>query len=172
MSIDLSSFHDETVFSIYIEEKLEKSSLDINGRYIKFMEPIKYEGEIYKVNGDKLLHININYKYEEICGRCLEPFVKEQNTVLSGKLMKKTGKIIEFEEDNDEAIYYEGENLNLSPYITSMVILSLPMKPLCDETCKGLCPKCGVNHNKEECDCVVEDIDPRLAKLKDFFSEK
>ena len=172
MNIDLSGFHDETVSSIHIEGKLEKNTLDINGRRIKFIEPIRYEGEIYKVNGDRLLHININYKYEEACGRCLESFIKEENTVLSGKLVKKTDKITEAEEDDEEAIYYEGENLDLSQYIMSMVILSLPMKPLCDEKCKGLCPKCGTNHNKEECDCVVEDIDPRLAKLKDFFPEK
>lgn len=173
MNIDLSKFHDETVSSIHIEEKLEKSTLDINGRGIKFIEPIRYEGEIYKViNGDKLLHINIYYKYEEACGRCLESFIKEGNTVLSGKLVEKMDKVTQDEEDDEEIIYYIGEKLDLSEYIMSMVILSLPMKPLCDKECKGLCPKCGTNHNKEECDCVVENIDPRLAKLKDFFPEK
>ena len=40
---------------------------------------------------------------------------------------------------------------------------------LCNENCKGLCPVCGCNLNVEECSCEVEDIDPRLAVLKDFL---
>ena len=171
MGIDLSSFRDETISSIHIEEILEQDTLNINGRDIKFIEPIKYEGDIYKVDGDRQLHININYKYEEACGRCLESFTREENTVLSGKIIKKMDKITQ-DEDDEEAIYYQGEELNLSQYIINMIILSLPMKPLCDEKCKGLCPKCGANHNKEECNCVIENIDPRLAKLKDFFPDK
>lgn len=167
MSIDLSSFQEEVVSSIKIEEKLEKSSLDINGRKIRFIEPIEYKGEIYKVNGDKLIHVDITYKYEEACGRCLETFTKEENTVLSGKLVEKNDEITR--DDEEEVIYYSGQKLDLTEDIMSMVILSLPMKPLCDEECEGLCPKCGANHNKEECDCVVENIDPRLAKLKDLF---
>ena len=171
MYVDLSSFHDETVSSIHIEGELQKSSLNINGRKIKFIEPIRYEGEIYRVDGDKSLHINIDFKYEEVCGRCLEPFIREENTVLSGKLIQKVDEIAQYEED--DFIYYDDNgNLDLTEDIIDMVILSFPMKPLCDEGCKGLCPKCGANHNKEECDCVVDDIDPRLAKLKDFFPKE
>ncbi|MCF6466412.1 YceD family protein [Clostridium sp. Cult2] len=170
MSIDLSNFRDNAVSSIPVKGKLEKDIIDINGRKIKFIEPIKYDGEIYRVDKDKLLHLNISYLYEEACGRCLEPFVKEEKTVLSGKLVEKTDKI--GLDDEDEIIYYKDEKLDLAEYIISSIILSLPMKPLCHEECKGLCPKCGANHNKEDCQCVIEDVDPRLAILKDLFPKK
>ena len=139
-------------------------------RKIKFIEPIKYEGEIYKVDKDKLLHLNIIFTYEEACGRCLEPFIREEKTVLTGKLVEKTDKANQ--EEEDEIIYYTDEKLDLAEYIISSIILFLPMKPLCNKECKGLCPKCGTNHNKENCQCVIEDVDPRLAILKDFFPEK
>ncbi|MGB9809870.1 MAG: YceD family protein, partial [Caldanaerobacter sp.] len=45
------------------------------------------------------------------------------------------------------------------------VILSLPMKFLCKEDCKGLCPICGTNLNYGSCSCKREDIDPRLEVL-------
>lgn len=170
MCIDLSALYDEAVLSLHVEKELQKDSLEINGRKIRFIGPIKYEGEIYKAQGDKLLHINITYKYEEACGRCLESFIKEGSAVLTGRLVEKVDEVTQDEEE--DFIYYVGEKLDLTEDIMSMVILSLPMKPLCDEECKGLCPKCGTNHNKEECNCVVEDIDPRLAKLKDFFPKK
>ena len=170
MNVDLSNFRDEAVSSSPVKGKLEKDFLDVNGRKIKFIEPIRYEGEIYRVDKDKLLHLNIFYNYEEACGRCLELFTKEEESVLSGKLIEKMDRI-DFDGE-DEVIYYSYEELDLDEYIISTIILSLPMKPLCHDECKGLCPKCGTNRNKEECQCVIEDVDPRLAILKDLFPKK
>jgi uncharacterized protein len=171
MSIDLSGFYDEAVMSLPVEGELQRDFLDIDGRKIKFIDPIKYQGEIYRAQGEKLLHIDIRCKYEEACGRCLEPFVNVIDTVLSGRLIEKVDEITQ-DEDDDDLIYYVGEKLDLTEDIMSMVILSLPMKPLCDEECKGLCPQCGANLNREECNCVVENVDPRLLVLKDFFPKK
>ncbi len=69
-------------------------------------------------------------------------------------------------------IYYDGEELDITEDIRDMVILSLPMKPLCSDTCKGLCPKCGTNLNEEKCNCVLEEIDPRLEKLREFVPKE
>ena len=46
--------------------------------------------------------------------------------------------------------------------------LALPMKPLCQEDCRGLCPQCGVNRNTGTCDCNVQWEDPRLAALRNL----
>ena len=62
--------------------------------------------------------------------------------------------------------YYAGEIIDLVPLITEQIILQVPMKALCGETCRGLCPRCGVNLNLASCNCRNEDIDPRLAVLK------
>ncbi|MCF6461041.1 YceD family protein [Clostridium sp. Cult3] len=169
MSIDLSDFREEAVLSIQVEGELDKDALKINGRKIKFLKPIEYKGDIFRTQGDKIVHIDIHYEYEEACGRCLTPFSREKDTVLSGRLINDSDEILD---DEDEVIYYKGEELDLTEDIMDMVILSLPMKPLCNEDCKGLCPKCGINLNKEECDCVLEEIDPRLEKLKDFFPKE
>jgi uncharacterized protein len=167
MKMDLSRLRDENVSSIVLNGQVEKDQVDIDGRRIRFIEPIKYEGEIYKVDDDYLIHIDVIYKYEEICGRCLEPFIKEERTFLSGKLVKKSDETMEDEEG--EIIYYSDEKLDLTEEIMTMVYLSLPMKPLCKVECKGICPQCGANLNVEECNCIVEDIDPRFAVLKDLW---
>ena len=44
------------------------------------------------------------------------------------------------------------------------------MKTVCRGDCQGLCPLCGRNLNNAQCDCNREKLDPRLLKLKDFFS--
>lgn len=170
MNIDLRDFQDDAVSSVHVDDKIHPSSLDINGRNIKFIEPIRYEGDIYKVGRDRLVHINIYYKYEEACGRCLESYIMEDNTVLTGKLVEETGK--ESYEEEGDLIYYTEDKLDLSDDIMDMVILSLPMKPLCNKKCKGLCPKCGINLNENQCDCEFDYVDPRFEKLKDLFPKE
>jgi uncharacterized protein len=44
--------------------------------------------------------------------------------------------------------------------------LALPMKPLCRDECRGLCPVCGINRNRETCDCQSAWVDPRLDALR------
>jgi uncharacterized protein len=50
--------------------------------------------------------------------------------------------------------------------------LSLPMKPLCAEDCKGLCPVCGTNLNRGTCQCQRSWDDPRFAALKNLRANK
>jgi uncharacterized protein len=50
--------------------------------------------------------------------------------------------------------------------------LVLPMKPLCAQSCRGLCPECGANLNRTECDCQPRWEDPRLAPLKGLLNHQ
>ena len=75
------------------------------------------------------------------------------------------------EDDQENCNYIVGQEIDLLPSIRQEILLSLPMKPLCQETCKGLCPECGVNKNLQQCPCNTERIDPRLADLADFFKK-
>jgi uncharacterized protein len=170
MSIDLTSFLDRIVSNLHLEESLKIENINVNGRKIDFTEPVKFTGDIYKVDEDNFLSGNIHFKYKENCARCLKEFVQEINTAISGKLIEGSKKIKETDEDEEDLkIYYEGNNIDLTESVVSAIILSLPMKSLCKEDCKGLCPKCGKNLNEGKCDCVEDYIDPRLAKLKEFL---
>ncbi|QQY80766.1 uncharacterized protein EDD65_10597 [Keratinibaculum paraultunense] len=169
MNIDLSELQKEDVLSIHIEGELNKNVLDASERNIKNLKYVEYRGDIYKADEGKIVHVDIHYEYEEVCSRCLTIFTGKGSTILSGRLIKNNNEI---EEIDDEIIYYNGENVDLTDDILDMVILSLPMKPLCKKDCKGLCPKCGINLNKRKCDCVLEGIDPRLEKLKDFVPKE
>ncbi len=73
--------------------------------------------------------------------------------------------------DDLDIYYVEGHNLDLEKLALSELIIDLPMKVLCSETCKGICNQCGVNLNKETCNCDRSDIDPRLAVFTDLMRE-
>ena len=60
---------------------------------------------------------------------------------------------------------YDGETLDLEPLLREQFVLAIPFAPLCIESCKGLCPQCGIDRNAGTCTCEAP-VDPRLAALK------
>ena len=60
----------------------------------------------------------------------------------------------------------EGGFIDLSPIVREEGVLAVPIQALCRSDCKGLCPQCGTNWNEAACDCVNDDIDPRLEALR------
>ena len=69
------------------------------------------------------------------------------------------------EDDLTTAFYSEGA-LDVIDMLREQFVLVLPMKPLCAQSCRGLCPDCGANLNRTECGCKPVWDDPRLAPLK------
>jgi len=129
------------------------------------MSPFHFQGEIFR-NADKIF-LQLDFKGEITfkCSRCTENVSK----VITGTL--DTEIISAAEEENGDGLYLKGDILDLREVLLEGITLALPMKILCREDCKGLCPNCGVNLNIKECSCKTEKIDPRLEKLKYFFSD-
>jgi uncharacterized protein len=95
------------------------------------------------------------------CGRCLVPFIHPMEVEFA---LTYTGdrpggpETIDAEAremDAGEAglIYFQGEEIDLTEGIQEQVILSFPLRPLCRETCRGLCARCGADLNRERCRC-------------------
>ena len=75
------------------------------------------------------------------------------------------------EDDLTTAFYQEGA-LDVIDLLREQFQLALPMKPLCSEACRGLCPECGANLNRTECECKPVWEDPRLAALKGLLNRQ
>ena len=71
----------------------------------------------------------------------------------------------EVNEDDLDVFPFDGERIDLEPLLREQFVLAVPYAPLCSETCKGLCPPCGIDRNTASCTCEPP-IDPRLAALK------
>ncbi len=74
----------------------------------------------------------------------------------------------ELSEDNE--LYMEGYELDGDAILHNELIMGLPMKVLCKDDCKGLCPVCGSNRNEGECGCDTFVPDPRMAAIQDIFN--
>ncbi len=96
------------------------------------------------------------YDLRLTCSRCLKDIKQHEKRNFHLEFKKKAGYTIDAklprEADQTEIEYIVENNcIDLGPFLRDEIILSVPMKPLCSEECKGLCPICGVNLNKTTC---------------------
>jgi uncharacterized protein len=112
----------------------------------------------------------LSTRVEAACARCLEPVtraVERQFDLLYRPQGSDAGKEeLSVTAADAEIGYYQGDGLLLEDVLREQVLLSLPVKTLCQEDCKGLCPQCGQNLNVELCACTQPLSDPRWSTLK------
>ena len=106
------------------------------------------------------------------CARCLDP-VRQDVARTFDLLYRPLGTDAGNEELSVTAAeaeigYYQGEGLLLEDALREQVLLAIPLKVVCREDCKGLCPSCGKNRNADPCSCAPVVGDPRWAALKDL----
>ncbi|HEX8817225.1 MAG TPA: DUF177 domain-containing protein [Terriglobales bacterium] len=106
------------------------------------------------------------------CARCLEPVAQKVDRkfdLLYRPLGSDAGKEeLSVTGAEAEVGYYQGNGLSLEDVLREQVLLALPLKAICREDCKGLCPHCGKNLNVENCSCQEPADDPRWLQLKEI----
>ncbi|MHB9072088.1 MAG: YceD family protein [Desulfobaccales bacterium] len=107
------------------------------------------------------------------CSRCLTPFshpvAADFDLLLAPAPETAAAADEELSPAELDQDYYTGEVVDLESILREQIILMIPVKPLCDEVCKGLCPQCGADLNRETCHCRSEAVNSPfadLAKLK------
>ena len=163
--------------------KIKVSNLS-NGRYDYDLEGKASDLEIYepyignfmtnvvlsKFDNQIILDAETGITANLICDRCANEF---QSVIKSNfrnvYLFSVNIKDSEGEKEDVVFIHPDTDKIDLDKDIRDYAVLAVPMKNLCSEDCKGLCPKCGKNLNEGLCDCNEENIDPRwepIQKLK------
>jgi uncharacterized protein len=106
------------------------------------------------------------------CSRCVESF---ERPIRADFLLTIVPDAAEFgvgetrlPEEDVNLFYAKDGKVDLGEIAREQIYLHLPLKPVCDPACKGLCPTCGGNRNRIECACTREEVDPRLQPLLEF----
>ena len=103
------------------------------------------------------------------CARCLEP-IEDTLTLDVQELYAYEGSTTQATSEEDEVRLVEGDFLDLEPMARDTVVLSLPLSPVCDEDCSGLCVDCGQRIDDLPADHAHEITDPRWAGLAERFA--
>ena len=110
------------------------------------------------------------------CGRCLEEFEVPVDARFELRYVPQPDAATEGEreigEDDLTTSFYREGTLDVIEMLREQFQLALPMKPLCAESCRGLCPDCGANLNRTACGCKPKWTDPRLAPLKELLNRE
>jgi uncharacterized protein len=167
LSLNLAKIRDahERFEQVYRPEQLA-----VSDDAFRVAAPVNLAFDIHKDKDQFRLVGSVNTTLELPCSRCLEPFMWPVDSSFDLRYQphaRNTGEgEREIEEDDLTTAFYENDTIDLGQMMREQFFLALPMKPLCRDECKGLCPACGINWNKGACNCSNQWEDPRLAVLK------
>jgi uncharacterized protein len=140
------------------------------GDTYRIAAPVEVTFDIHKDKEKFRLAGRVKTELELACSRCLEPFRFPVDAPFDVRFLPASELNVEgereVEEEDLETSFYKDDQIDLNELLREQFYLALPMKPLCTEDCKGLCPQCGINLNTGSCDCAPAWEDPRLAPLK------
>ena len=138
----------------------------------RVVTPVSLAFEINKDKDRFRLIGTVAAELELPCSRCLEPFRLPVSSSFDLRYLPLPAATAsadserEVTEDDLETSYYQDDQIDMNELLREQFYLVLPMKPLCRDECKGLCPSCGTNQNTETCACAPSWEDPRLAALR------
>mgnify|MGYP000325706386 CR=1 FL=1 len=164
-----------------LDEPLDPVSLHVEGE-LRLLSGGRLRCHVEIVDGTTV-HVRgrLAASIEPECGRCLERYPVSADQELDLFYLPRSVAQAEEQEEEVELSdrevvvgYYEGERLDLGDLVREQLYLSLPLKPLCQQECRGLCPTCGRNLNTGACGCPPPEKpeDPRLSPLRELIGKK
>ena len=176
MIIDLKVLSNETRHFEFSIDRDWWYSDEADDQNVELDAPLKADLEIYKIDERFALSGEVNGELRTKCDRCLEPYpLTIQSSFKSIMTLPppETDKVeIELVENDMQVGFITSHEVDLREVVREQVYLSLPIKSLCKENCKGLCPSCGVNLNFMVCQCPKEQGHPAFMKLKSLKMEE
>ncbi len=171
-----------------LDVTLDVNSLKPEGVEALPMGEVTVRGTLTPMIGQYLFQGTVEGVYSQPCARCLEsaeipvslPVVwtfEEGSDRRTGQEDDEEDSGVEVEEEAYGLYAYQGTSLDLTWPVWTEVALALPVKFVCREDCRGLCPVCGGNRNVEPCTCSEEVIEETpvqnsgFAGLKDLFPD-
>jgi uncharacterized protein len=141
------------------------------------MGPVSFQGRLQKADAGFVLSGQLRFGGTVACARCLGPVPFEKDETVSWVFAPAHIKPLheradrpdeddaELEAGDLDVIYYDDLTLPFDPLIEEQLQLEMPMKALCRDDCRGLCPQCGNDRNVSACSCV-EPADTRWSALQ------
>ncbi len=124
-------------------------------------------GTVRNHAGYMLLECAVTVNAKTLCGRCDSYF----DWHCSYDMQSPVAIHLQNADEHDEYIVCEDGKLDVADAVRCFVSLELPLKFVCKDDCKGLCPICGHDLNNGSCGCTAKESDPRWAALKDYFKD-
>ena len=179
MLLDLSKLHGQRE---HVERTLQPAALGPDDPDYRVVSPVELSMDVSKVGADVFQASGrVQTRLEFACSRCLEPYEVPIDATFELRYVPQPqagdasasedhAEEREIGEDDLTTAFYKDGLLDIGDLLREQFQLALPMKPLCSDACRGLCPQCGANRNRMDCGCSAAWEDPRLAPLKSLLN--
>ena len=146
----------------------------------QFLSPVTINLKLYRVNdmyrGEGDVATSVRFQ----CSRCLEDFVypvyAEFDLNFSAEPDSTSDSCLqgEYEVRAEQAglVSFSDDEIDLTEPMQDQVLMALPIRPLCREDCRGLCPQCGIDLNFSSCGCEKIVFNPKFQNLAELDVKK
>ncbi|NSW89791.1 MAG: DUF177 domain-containing protein [Firmicutes bacterium] len=165
MKINISDIlkNESGCLEIEYNDKVEGLESPINGYTLP--GNVSFKGTLTRLKGLLNFVGIIKFEYDINCYRCLNNIHGNMSIGVNENILNAARVT-----PQDDVFTYEGDYLDIDIILKNYIILNLPMKQICSDECKGLCPICGSNLNEGKCSCSEERyVNPQMEVLKFFF---
>lgn len=142
---------------------------------IRLTEPAAVKGTVRRSGNEVLVNGHIDARAQVECDRCLQTVEAPVSADFALEYITgseyESSDVAELTEAEMSVSVFDGEAIDVDEIVKEQILLAVPTRMLCREDCKGICPQCGIDKNTGECQCVIDEIDPRWAALKNLKTE-
>ncbi len=157
-----------------VSRDFEFSSIDLIDENTVFLSPARADVVVRKIGDEVMVKGRLTARLSFVCGRCLGPYEFPVDAAFDLFYLPEDLDTMKDELDEEEVdrMFYRHRRLDLREIILEQLNLTIPLKPICSETCEGICAVCGQLRQEGRCSCLVQEPEPRLQKLKNFVRDK
>jgi uncharacterized protein len=147
-----------------VERDALLDGLRVSGSQVPDGVRVSVDVELQAVNDGIVAVGTVRAPWTGECRRCLK--------AAGGEIVGEVHEVYERDPVEGETRLLRDATVDLTELARDAVLLELPVAPLCEDDCAGLCPSCGADRNETRCDCAAEESDPRWAALSDLRFEE
>ena len=151
MQLDLKKLFEVGDQPVVFDYAMDMSQMEQWGEK-PFCKPVAVKGKVVNRAGIVTLTYSADVLFSVSCARCLAPLEQCRHLEFTHTVVRQLNQ-----QDDDDYVVVADGLLHLDTLVQADIVLELPTRVLCSADCKGLCPICGVNLNKKQCDCQPEE---------------
>lgn len=155
-----------------VDVELDAQGIDLADAGAALAGDLRLQGHVRKAGEEMVLEGTLRAPFNLVCSRCLKDFLRHFQFDVSATYVQppegRSAKGAATDLDEDNGIMFFDDEIDLLNGVHEDLVLNIPVKPLCKEDCRGLCPQCGADLNEGECTCRKEAADFRFEPLRDI----
>jgi uncharacterized protein len=137
-----------------------------------FLAPLDYHLTFTREYDLIRVHGRVETRVGLTCSRCLKEYESDISSPFTIFYSRATDlpldEEVELAEEDLISASYTGDEIDLAPEIAEQVLLEIPLKPLCQDECPGLCSVCGADLNSGDCGCDRRNVNLKFSALTEF----